>query len=223
MNANPQTTPQNIRMGAPYDNPDFEAICRWHGVWGTAEAALCAVFWRAADAQAISNKPKDKAPALASTPPPAHGEYWPGQGGRYICTLPALLGVPARHLVVGDKEAEDVEFGPAIDVPGATSHLDGPANTAALLATGQHHPAALWAVAYTADGHADFFLPSRLDLVMAHICAPQLFQKSDWYWSSTQYSRIGAFVQCFENGLSYWSSKVNERRVRAFRWVHLTA
>ena len=155
--------------------------------------------------------------------PPAHGEYWPGQGGRYICTLPALLGVPARHLVVGDKEAEDVAFGPGIDVPGATSHLDGPANTAALLATGQHHPAALWTVAYTADGHTDFHLPSRLDLVMAHICAPELFQKSDWYWTSTQHSRDGAFVQDFENGFSGYGSKGYGRRVRAFRWVHLTA
>ena len=153
--------------------------------------------------------------------PPAHGEYWTGQGGRFVCTLPALLGVPARHLVVGEDETEDLTFGPATDMPGAVSQLDGPANTAALLANGQDHPAAKWAAAYTADGHTDFFLPSRLDLVMAHICAPQLFQKSDWYWSSTQGSRHFAFVQDFEDGSSYWISKDNGRRVRAFRWVHL--
>lgn len=38
--------PENIRMGAPYDNPVFEALCREMGIWGTAQAALCAVFWR---------------------------------------------------------------------------------------------------------------------------------------------------------------------------------
>ncbi|MBH2009772.1 MAG: hypothetical protein I8H71_08760, partial [Xanthomonadaceae bacterium] len=135
----------------------------------------------------------------------------------------ALLGVPARHLVAGDSETDDVAFGPSLDVPGATSQLDGPANTAALLASGQDHPAAKCAAAYTADGHTDFYLPSRLDLVMAHICAPQLFQKSGYYWSSTQLSRHGAFVQGFEYGNSYWGGKDDEHRVRAFRWVHLNA
>ena len=40
--------PENIRLGAPYDNPAFESLCREHGIWGTASAALCAVFWRSA-------------------------------------------------------------------------------------------------------------------------------------------------------------------------------
>lgn len=40
------TAAENIRAGAPYDDPAFEALCREHGIWGTAEAALCAVFWR---------------------------------------------------------------------------------------------------------------------------------------------------------------------------------
>lgn len=158
-------------------------------------------------------------PVSAALTPPAHGEYWPGQGGRYICTLPALLGVPARHLVVGEGEAEDLSFGPAIDVPGAVSQLDGPANTAALLGADRGHAAAAMAAAYTADGHTDFYLPSRLDLVMAHICAPQLFKKSGWYWSSTQGSRSGAFVQYFSDGRSCWYGKDGGRRVRAFRWV----
>lgn len=153
--------------------------------------------------------------------PPAHGEYWPGQGGRYICTLPALLGVPARHLIAGDVEAEDVTFGPGVDVPGATSQIDGAANTAALIATGRDHPAAKWAHAYSADGHADFHLPSRLDLVMAHICAPHLFQKGGWYWTSTQGSRNDAFAQDFEDGGSYWDIKGSGLRVRAFRAIPL--
>ncbi|SFB95989.1 hypothetical protein SAMN05216344_10694 [Polaromonas sp. OV174] len=152
--------------------------------------------------------------------PPAHGEYWLGQGGYYVCTLPALLDAPARHLIAGAAESEDrITYGPSIDVPGARSQLNGRTNTAALLATGKDHPAAEWATAYAADGHTDFFLPSRLDLVMAHICAPELFEKSSWYWSSTQSSRTNAFVQDFEGGDSIWDGKGSERRVRAFRWV----
>jgi|GEM_PF-3836035 len=34
--------------GYPYEHPEFEALCREHGIWGTAESALCAVFWRGA-------------------------------------------------------------------------------------------------------------------------------------------------------------------------------
>ena len=45
------TAAENIRAGAPYDDPAFEALCREHGIWGTAEAALCAVFWRQAGQQ----------------------------------------------------------------------------------------------------------------------------------------------------------------------------
>ena len=77
-----------------------------------------------------------EAPMTVRIAPPAHGEPWPGQGGRYICTLPPLLGMPERHLIAGDGEAEDLTYGPAVDVPGAASHINGRANTAALLATG---------------------------------------------------------------------------------------
>lgn len=165
-------------------------------------------------------------PSPVATPapnltPPAIGDYWLGQGGRYICTLPALMGMPERHLIAGEGEAEDLTFGPRDDVPAATSQIDGAANTTALLATGKDHPAAQWARAYSADGHTDFFLPAKLDLVMAHICAPQLFNKSGWYWTSTQGSRSGAFVQDFEHGGSGWSNKDYEHRVRAFRVIPL--
>jgi hypothetical protein len=106
-------------------------------------------------------------------------------------------------------------------VPDACSQLDGPGNTAALLATGQAHPAAAWAAAQTADGHTDFHLPSRHDLLMAHIYAPQHFNKEDWYWSSSQTSRSNAFVQDFADGSSGWFSKDYGHRVRAFRWIPL--
>jgi hypothetical protein len=167
--------------------------------------------------------PAESAPiatnSVATAQPPAHGEYWEGQGGYYVCTLPALLGLPERHLIVGKEEAKRT-FSPQQEFSGCASHIDGPANTKALLAHGDH-PAAQWAAAYTADGHQDFHLPAKLDLVMAHICAPQLFDKEGYYWTSTQSSRSNAFVQDFENGLSHWDYKVHERRVRAFRWIQL--
>lgn len=153
--------------------------------------------------------------------PPAAGEIWPGQGGRFICTVAASEGLPARHLVFGTSEAEDLTFGPYLDVPGAKSLLDGRANTAALLASGSEHPAAAWAAAYTEDGHTDFHLPSRVDLVLAHAHAKEHFSEDDWYWSSTQGSRSYAFVQGFELGGSGWLGKDGEHRVRACRWIHV--
>lgn len=42
-------TAENIRDGAPYDNPAFEQLARDMGAWGTPQAALCAQFWLAAE------------------------------------------------------------------------------------------------------------------------------------------------------------------------------
>ncbi len=42
--------PVNIREGQPYNDPRFESLCREHGIWGTAESALAAVFWNASKA-----------------------------------------------------------------------------------------------------------------------------------------------------------------------------
>jgi len=39
--------PENVRAGEPYDNPAFEDLARTMGVWGTAQAALCAQFFLA--------------------------------------------------------------------------------------------------------------------------------------------------------------------------------
>lgn len=165
------------------------------------------------------------APALdatdASAPmPPAHGEYWPGQGGRYICTLPALLGMPARHLIAGALSSKEFKFGPYEEITGAGSHIDGRVNTAALLASGHQHPAAQYAKDYTADGHTDFFLPAKLDLVMAHICA-QSIGEDNYVWSSTQVSSDGALVQSFELGFSFWGGKANEYFVVPVRVIQL--
>lgn len=174
--------------------------------------------------QPADDQPEPTPAAVAapqpSTTPPAPGTYWPGQGGHYICTLPALLDMPARHLIAAAEEHSGLQFGPYEDVPSATSHINGPTNTTALVSASEKHAAAVWASKYTADGHTDFFLPARLDLLMAYICAPQLFQKSA-YWSSTQDDRSYAFYQSFDGGGSGWGIKDFELRCRAFRVIPL--
>ena len=165
------------------------------------------------------------APAPAATTaltPPAPGQPWPGQGGIYICTLPAQFGLPAHHLVAGTDEADELAWGGYdADAAGATSQTDGRANTAALLADSKDHPAAKWAAAYTEDGHTDYYLPSRIDLLMCYLHAPQVFKTSGWYWSSSQYSRNSAWSQDLECGTSSALSKGNEFRARAVRSIQL--
>src|SRR5690606_32230141 len=45
--AEQQPCHEDIRAGAPYDDPAFESLCREHEIWGTAAAAQCSVFWEA--------------------------------------------------------------------------------------------------------------------------------------------------------------------------------
>lgn len=165
-------------------------------------------------------------PAEAATlTPPASGEYWPGQGGIYLCTAPAIAHLPARHLVFGAEAPKRLAWGPYdTEVKGASSRIDGAANTAAILAHkathGGNFPAAEWAAAYTADGHTDFHLPSQADLFFASLQPACDFAKA-WFWSSTQDSGNYAFIQSFEDGSSLWGSKGNVYRLRAVRWIPL--
>lgn len=198
------------------------------GQTDTGAAVALALLERISAAASAGNpiaSAVESAIAPAATPsltPPAAGEYWPGQGGHFICTLPAAFGLPARHLVVAAEEKDGLTWGGrGNECKGATSQVDGRANTAALLADSDKHPAAQWASQYTADGHSDFHLPSRHDLYMAFLHAPRLFTTTCWYWSSSQYSSYGAWCQDFEYGLSHASLKGSEFRARPVRWIQL--
>ena len=149
-----------------------------------------------------------------------HGEYWAGQGGHFICTLPAMHGLPARQLIAAAEENECIWGKGGEDVPGAASQYDGKANTAALVAHGGH-PAAEWAATYEANGLTDFHLPSRFELLMCYLAAPQLFKKEGYYWSSSQYSRNSAWCQGFEHGYSSYYGKYSELRARPVRTIQL--
>jgi len=148
---------------------------------------------------------------------PRIGQPWPGQGGIYAGAIRGAEGQPDRHIVVAAADLGEFAWGDhGKDAPGATSDLDGAANTRTLVAEGDH-PAAHACVEFSADGHSDFYLPARRELALAAANVPEVFAKEGWYWSSTQASRHYAFAQYFEHGRSYWLDEGNEFRVRPFR------
>lgn len=148
--------------------------------------------------------------------PPSIGQAWPSQGGVYLgifegehliaCTAPEASFISAWG-----------EYGK--NITGAQSRTDGRANTASMAAAGSE--CAIRVQALDVDGHKDLFIPSQAQLKHAHTVAPPAFEKSDWHWSSTQSSRISAFVQDFQDGYSDWFTKGSEFRVRAFRAIPL--
>ncbi|MDP9528537.1 DUF1566 domain-containing protein [Pseudomonas protegens] len=154
--------------------------------------------------------------APAQLTPPAIGEIWPGQGGIYgglrqypegIChIIYAAKDVPGRH--------EYGDYGVSVE---ASSRTDGRANTAALIEREGKHAAAIAAVAYTADGHADFYLPSIGELNHGWQFAPESFTTDWYYWSSSQRSAYNAFGMDFVDGLQYYSDEDYELRVRPVR------
>jgi hypothetical protein len=162
-----------------------------------------------------------KQPATASAPP-ALGAMWEGQGGHYGGTMPERNGKPGYHLIVASLQGEDLKYGPYnLDVAGAGDHWDGQVNTEALAANMAAHPAAHWARSQAADGHTDFYLPAHAELMQLWINVPQLFKPEGWYWTSTQSSPSGAWVQDFEGGHSRVDSKDREFRAVAVRRLAL--
>lgn len=99
--------PENIREGAPYDDPRFEALAAEYGIWGTAESALCAVFWRAGNAAAAQEKaePSDAVSAAVAV----GGRIVPALGDRgdpvllYPDQLVALLARYGAQPAAGEE------------------------------------------------------------------------------------------------------------------------
>lgn len=155
--------------------------------------------------------------------PPRIGQQWPGQGGVYAGLIRGEGDQPDYYLIVANEEAEGLEFGGyGKTVDGTNSSLDGAANTQALITSEHAHPAAEWAAKHTADGHSDFYLPSRNELRLCYANAPEPFSKDDWYWSSTQDSAHYAWMQYFDDGYQGWSHECHEYRVRPVRRIQLS-
>lgn len=164
-----------------------------------------------------STEPQFEAPRAV----PQIGEYWDGQGGIYAGVMPIENGGFA-HRIVSTDEAEDLEYGGYNhSVSGATSKINGYANTLALLADSEKHPAARWCADYGKDGHSDFYLPAQRELSLAWATIEQVFGPH-WYWSSTQSSDYRAWYQSFSVGYALNLGKSSTARVRAFRRLEFT-
>ena len=146
---------------------------------------------------------------------PAIGAYWPGQGGIYGGILQYPDGL--HHTIYGDKDLGDFAWGERGTETGATQRVSGVLNTTTLRDTDGAFPAAEAASEYTADGHHDFYLPSIGELNHAWQNIPNTFDKSTWYWSSTQRSANNAFNMGFGDGSQGNDLKDYEPRVRPVR------
>lgn len=148
-------------------------------------------------------------PILPGTPLPQLG----GSLGAYI----AYPDGSTHALIVADKAHTFVTpWGPARSVKGATG-IDGMASTQAMAKAGSK--AAQRVLALRIDGHADFYLPSRLELLAVQQMARQLLPETDWGWTSTQDGASSAWSCDFHDGFqlslhkSYKGSAVAVRRL----------
>ena len=153
--------------------------------------------------------------------PPAIGETWASQGGVYAGLMRGADGHPDYHLIApktSQGQVEKIEWGARGEEENqATSERDGLTNTRALCESPYDHPAAEWAAGLELNGHRDWYLPARRELALCYATVPELFERSGWYWSSTQYSAYGAWTQAFGDGGQSLCHKLDALRARAVR------
>ncbi|VFR32426.1 hypothetical protein BER2_1684 [plant metagenome] len=143
---------------------------------------------------------------------PKIGEYLTGQGGIYVGDILGNDGV--LYGLIASQEQDVGRARWAEDGARDLSDWDGLTNTNRLR---NGCPAAKLASDYEADAHADFYLPSRRELMVAAANVPHLFGKESCYWTSTPCGSGNAWGVSFENGfVSYWYHD-GELRVRPFR------
>lgn len=138
------------------------------------------------------------------------GEYLSGQGGIYIGDIQGDDGL-LYGLITPNQDVGTAAWGPEGDLD--MSSWDGLSNTNAL---SDKYSAAKLARDYEADGHCDFYLPSRREMMVALANVPDLFEKSSWYWTSSLRGSYPWAVD-FENGSVDVTSRHYEFRVRPFR------
>jgi hypothetical protein len=148
--------------------------------------------------------------------PPEIGKYWPGQGGIYGGLRQYPEGL--CHIIFAAEDVGKHAFGDYGEEVEGTNQIDGRANTAILLAREGKHPAAIAAAGYTADGHADFYLPASSELHHGYLYLPESFEKA-WYVSSSQFSAYYAYDMDFEDGWLGYVDKYSERLVRPVRRI----
>ncbi|CAN7197786.1 DUF1566 domain-containing protein [Trinickia sp. LjRoot230] len=159
-------------------------------------------------------------PSAGNLTAPNIGEYWVGQGGIYAGVMPDYSGHEPKHLIFSVDEATRVKWGGyLVPEPNARDRDDGAANTNALVASSTAHPAARWADNYEKDGRTDFHLPSRTEWDVAAVTIPDAFVRTDWYWSSTEYSETAAYGHNFNGHPLGHMYKTFPGRARAVRTI----
>lgn len=144
------------------------------------------------------------------------GEYLSGQGGIYVGDIRGNDGVTYGLITPRDEDIGRAKWGP--NGKRDLSDWDGLTNTSILR---DECPAARLASDYEADGHVDFYLPARRELIVAQANVPHLFGKDSWYWTSTPYDELSAWAVAFEDGDVFVSTRSLECRVRPFRrFIH---
>lgn len=143
------------------------------------------------------------------------GAELPGQGGVYAGDILGDDGVVYGLVVASEDLDGTYAWGPE-DGEHTASTWDGLVNTNDLLRHDKTHAAARAAKAYSADGHADFYLPAKRELQIIAANLPHLFQPKP-YWTSTPYGSTRAWAVSFEYGAVYYWPRRNEFRVRPVR------
>jgi Protein of unknown function (DUF1566) len=153
---------------------------------------------------------------------PAYGQLWEGQGGHFAGILQHSDGrlyaliVPAK----GQAELGEHEWGAySTKIEGAESLTDGAANTQAHIQAGT--PLGLTLKGFEHAGHADWYIPARTEMLLAHDFCKDQFKQNEYYWTSSQFSALNAWSQSFNHGLSYWHLKTSSLRVRPVRRLFL--
>lgn len=139
------------------------------------------------------------------------GEYLASQGGIYVGDILGDDGVLYGLIVSQEDDVGSATWGPNGNL--TLSEWDGLSNTNAL----RESPAAKLASEYERDGHCDFYLPARREMLVAMVNVPHLFGKESWYWTSTPRSSDYAWAVDFERGRVHDYNRRNEFRVRPFR------
>lgn len=140
------------------------------------------------------------------------GEYVRSEGGIYVGDI---LG--DDQVLYGLITAEEMDIGIAefgYEFKGTLSQWDGLSNTNALRGKS---PAADLAAGYERDGHCDFYLPARRELMVPLANAPHLFNKNGWYQTSTARNDSAAWAVGFEGGTVGSDGRTIRYRVRPFR------
>lgn len=143
---------------------------------------------------------------------PIIGEYLTMQGGIYVGDI---LG--DDKVLYGLSVGEEMDIGMAefgYEFKGDLSQWDGLSNTNLLRGKS---PAADIAANYERNGHCDFYLPARRELMVALANVPHLFNPKDYYWSSTTRGNDYAWAVDFEHGCVINYDRDDKFRVRPFR------